>query len=108
MSSGDVVLAVIAVALLGFIIMVVWLVYELRQGNVEGAAALFGTWIALTIVSIGVELGVFFVLDHTLLFTLGTQAAGIGLVVAGLVIFATPIVWAVVIRHRAHSMKTAH
>jgi hypothetical protein len=108
MSSGDVVLAVIGVALLGFIIMVVWLVYELRQGNVEGAAALFGTWIALTIVSVGVELGVAFVLVHTLLFYVGTTAAGVGLVATGVVVFATPIVWAVVIRHRAHHMKPAH
>ena len=106
--SSDIVLAVIAVALLGFLVMVAWLVYELRQGNVEGAAALFGTWIALTLVSIGIELGVFFVLDHTLLFTLGTQAAGVGLVVAAVVIFATPIVWALVIRHRARGMRAAH
>jgi hypothetical protein len=106
--GSDVVLAVLAVALLGFFIMVAWLVYELRQGNVEGAAALFGTWVALTLVSVGVELGAAFILVHTLLFYVGTTAAGVGLVVTGVVVFATPVVWAVVIRHRARRMKTAH
>jgi hypothetical protein len=106
--SSDVVLAVIAVALLGFVVMVVWLVYELRQGNVEGAAALFGTWIALTAVSIGVELGAAFVLVHTLLFYVGTTAAAVGLAATGVVLFATPIVWALVIRHRARRMRAAH
>ena len=105
--SSDVVLAILAVALLGFLIMVVWLVYELRQGNVEGSAALFGTWIALTIVSIGVEFGVAFVVVHTLLFALGTTAAGVGLVATGVVVFATPVAWALVIRHRARRLHAA-
>ena len=105
--SSDVVLAVLAVALLGFIVMVVWLVYELRQGNVEGSAALFGTWIALSLVTVGVELGAAFVLVHTLLFYVGTTAAGVGLVATGVVVFATPIVWALIIRHRARRMKAA-
>lgn len=105
--SSDVVLAVLAVALLGFFLMVGWLVYELRQGNVEGAAALFGTWVALTLISVGVELGAAFVIVHTLLFYLGTTAAAVGLVTTAVVVFATPIVWAVVIRHRAHHMHTA-
>jgi hypothetical protein len=106
--SSDVILAVIAVALLGFIVMVVWLVYELRQGNVEGAAALFGTWIALTGISIAVDLGAAFVIDNTLFFYGGSTAAAVGLAGTGVVLFATPIFWAIVIRHRARRMKTAH
>jgi hypothetical protein len=106
--SSDVVLAVLAVALLGFIVMVAWLVYELRQGNVEGAAALFGTWIALTTVSIAVELAAAFVIDNTLFFYGGSTAAAVGLVATGIVLFATPIFWAVVIRHRARRMRAAH
>jgi hypothetical protein len=106
--SSDVILAVIAVALLGFIIMVVWLVYELRQGNVEGAAALFGTWIALTLITILIVLGAAFVIDNTLFFYGGSTAAAAGLVLTGVVLFATPIFWALVIRRRARRMKTAH
>lgn len=99
---------VVVAAGLGFLFLAAWLVYELRRGNVEGLAALLGTWLALSAVTVGVELLAAFILDHTLLFMFGTTAAGIGLVVTGLVVIATPIVWALVIRHRARRLHAAH
>jgi hypothetical protein len=101
----DMVLAVLAAALVGFIVMVVWLVYELRKGNVEGAAALFGTWAALSVLSIGFVLVAAFVIDNLLFFFLGNVAAGVGLVLTVVAVFLTPIVWAFIIRHRAHKNR---
>ncbi len=97
----EMVLAVLAAALVGFIVMVVWLVYELRKGNVEGAPALFGTWIVLSALSVGFVLVAAFVIDNALFFFFGNVAAGIGLILTVVAVFLTPIVWAFVIRHRA-------
>jgi hypothetical protein len=98
----EMVLAVLAAALVGFIVMVVWLVYELRKGNVEGAPALFGTWIALSALTVGFVLVAAFVIDNALFFFFGNVAAGIGLILTVVAVFLTPVVWAVIIRHRAH------
>ena len=103
----DMVLAVLAAALVGFIVMVVWLVYELRKGNVEGAAALFGTWVALSVLSVGFVLVAAFVINNLLFFFLGNVAAGVGLILTVVAVFLTPIVWAFIIRHRAHKSRAA-
>ena len=99
--NSEALFGVIVAAALGFVALVAWLVYELRQGAVESPLALIGTWIALSGVTIGFILVGAFVLDHLLLFILGTTAAGIGLVLTGVAVFVTPIVWALIIRRRA-------
>jgi hypothetical protein len=98
----DMVLAILAAGLVGFIVMVVWLVYELRKGNVEGAPALFGTWVALSLLTVLFILVAAFVIDNALFMFFGSVAAGIGLIATAVAIFLTPIFWAFVIRHRAH------
>lgn len=95
----------VVAAAIGFIGLVAWLVYELRQGNVESPLALIVTWISLSGVTIGFILVGAFIVDHVLLFVLGTTAAGIGLVVTIAAVFLTPIAWALVIRRRAHRMR---
>ncbi len=97
----------VVAAAIGFVGLVAWLVYELRQGNVESPLALIGTWIALSAVTIGFILVGAFIVDHVLLFIFGTTAAGIGLVLTVVAVFVTPIVWALVIRRRAHRMRAA-
>ena len=101
----EMVLAVLAAGLVGFIVMVVWLVYELRKGNVEGAPALFGTWVALSVLSVLFVLVAAFVIDNALFFFFGNVAAGIGLILTAAAVFVTPIIWAIVIRHRAHRKR---
>lgn len=103
----ETVLAVGAAALVGFLAMVVWLVYELRKGNVEGAAALFGTWIALSIGTIVFILVAAFIVSFTMLFVFGEVGGAVGLIGTIIAVFLTPIVWAVVIHRRAHKKAAA-
>jgi len=68
-----------------------------------GVRSLIAPWLALTVLTLAVEFIVLFIATYGLLFTLGKEAATVG-VVASLVIFgATPVLWAVVLRRRAHS-----
>lgn len=103
----ETVLAVLAAGLVGFLVMVVWLVYELRKGNVEGAAALFGTWVALSLGTIAFILVAAFIISFSMLFFFGEVGGAIGLIGTIVAVFLTPIVWAVIIRHRAHKKAAA-
>jgi hypothetical protein len=70
-----------------------------------GMRALAGTWLVLTAVSIGCVFIVFFVVSYGLLFAFGRAAVGVG--VAVVVMGATPVFWALVLRRRARG-STAH
>ena len=56
------------------------------------------TWFVLTAMVLWCEGVLAFVLVHASLFTLGTEAAGIGLVLTAVILVATPIVTALVVR----------
>lgn len=66
-----------------------------------GLRALAGTWLLLTAVSMGCLFIVFFVASYGLLFAFGREAAAAGVVVAAIVLGATPVFWALVLRRRA-------
>ena len=67
-----------------------------------GLRALAGTWLVLTAVSIGCVFIVFFVVSYGLLFAFGREAAAAGVVLAVVVMGATPVFWALILRRRAH------
>lgn len=67
-----------------------------------GLKALAGPWLVLTAVSVGCVFIVFFVVSYGLLFAFGREAAAAGVVVAAIVMGATPVFWALVLRRRAH------
>jgi hypothetical protein len=71
-----------------------------------GLRALAGTWLVLTAVSVGCVFIVFFVVSYGLLFAFGRGAAAAGVVVAVVVMGATPVFWAVILRRRARRTST--
>ena len=66
-----------------------------------GVRAQAGTWIVLTVVSMGCVCIVFFVIAYGLLFAFGREAAAAGVAAWAIVLGATPIFWALVLRRRA-------
>ena len=83
----------------------IWLVIVgtvLMRAPETGGRSQVGAWLALTTVTMFCEFVVFFVLLHGLLFTLGEWASAVGLVVAFVVLQATPVAWALVLRRRSH------
>lgn len=71
-----------------------------------GLRALAGTWLVLTAVSMGCLFVAFFVISYGLLFVFGREAAAAGVVVAAIVLAATPVFWALVLRRRAGRTAT--
>jgi hypothetical protein len=68
-----------------------------------GARSLIAPWLALTVLTLAVEFIALFIASYGLLFTLGREAATVGVVLSALILGATPVVWALVLRRRAHS-----
>ncbi len=66
--------------------------------------SLVGAWLALTTFTMFCEFVVFFVILHGLLFLVGEGASAVGLVIAFVVLQATPVAWALILRRRAHRM----
>ena len=71
-----------------------------------GMRALAGPWLALTVVSMGCVFMAFFVISYGLLFAFGREAAAAGVAVAAIVLAATPVFWALVLRRRARRTTT--
>jgi hypothetical protein len=67
-----------------------------------GVRSLIAPWLALTALTLGVEFIVLFIATYGLL-TLGEGAATVGVVVSVVILAATPVVWAVVLRRRARN-----
>jgi hypothetical protein len=85
----------------------VWLLIvgaALMRAPGAGGRSLVGAWLALTAVTMFIEFVVFFVILHILLFGLGEGASFVGLVVAFIVLQATPVAWAVILRRRSHRL----
>lgn len=66
-----------------------------------GGRAQIGTWFVLTTLTIAVEFIVLFIAAYGLLFVLGKEAAGFGVILSFILITATPVFWAVVLRRRS-------
>lgn len=82
----------------------VWLVVvgaALMRAPGTGGRSQVGAWLALTAVTMFCEFVVFFVVLHGLLFTLGEGASAVGLVIAFVVLQATPVAWALILRRRS-------
>jgi hypothetical protein len=60
------------------------------------------TWIVVTAMALWCEAVLAFVLVHLSLFTLGTDVAGIGLILTMVMLIATPVVTAVIVRRATH------
>jgi hypothetical protein len=60
------------------------------------------TWSVLTALTVWCVYLVAFVGVHALLFTFGTEAAWVGVIVTGVILVATPFAWGLVIRRQAH------
>lgn len=83
----------------------VWLLIvgaALMRAPGSGGRSIVGAWLALTAVTMVCEFVVFFVALHVLLFGLGEGASAVGLVVAFVVLQATPVAWALILRRRSH------
>lgn len=68
-----------------------------------GVRSLIAPWLALTLLTLAVEFIVLFIATYGLLFTLGREAATVGVVFSAIILGATPVAWAYVLRKRAHS-----
>lgn len=67
-----------------------------------GGRAQIGAWFVLTTLTIAVEFIVLFIAAYGLLFLMGKEAAGVGVILSFILITATPVFWAIVLRRRAH------
>jgi hypothetical protein len=67
-----------------------------------GIRSMIAPWLALTLLTMAVEFIFLFILTYGLLFALGPGAAWVGVVVSLVVLGATPVVWALILRKRAH------
>lgn len=66
-----------------------------------GGRAQVGAWFVLTTLTIAVEFIVLFLFSYGLLFFVGKEAAGIGVILSLGAIALTPLVWALILRRRA-------
>jgi len=67
-------------------------------GGLSAAGVPVLTWLVFTAMALWCEATLAFVAVHGLLFALGTDAAGVGLILTGLVLLATPFATAYLIR----------
>jgi len=67
-------------------------------GGLSAAGVPVLTWLVVTAMALWCEATLAFVAVHGLLFVLGTDVAGLGLIVTGLVLAGTPFVTAYLIR----------
>jgi len=74
--------------------------------NLSAAGVPVLTWLVLTAMALWCEAVLAFVLVHASLFTLGTEAAGIGLLLSGALLVATLIATALMVRRATHRGST--
>ena len=68
-----------------------------------GIRSLIAPWLALTALTMVVEFIVLNLVWFGLLFFVGTEATAVGMAVSVIIFAATPVVWALVLRRRAHN-----
>jgi hypothetical protein len=69
-----------------------------------GMRSLVAPWLALTLLTMACEFLALFIITYGLLFTLGPGAAVVGVVISVVILGATPVAWALVLRRRAHGV----
>ena len=67
-----------------------------------GMRSLVAPWLALTALTMVIEFIVLNLVWFGLLFFVGTEASAVGMAVSLVIFAATPVVWALVLRRRAH------
>lgn len=77
-------------------------------GGVSAAGIPILTWLIVTAVALWCEAMLAFVAVHGLLFLLGTDVAGVGLILTTVALVATPFVTAYVIRRASHRAPVQH
>lgn len=89
----------VLVAVLAWLVIVGAVLVRVPGG---GLRSLVVPWLAFTLMTLAVEFIVLFIASYGLLFTLGREAATVGVVISAIVLLATPAAWAYVLRKRAH------
>jgi hypothetical protein len=91
---------VLPLLLLGeaFVVALVWI----ANGWEAPRPLAVATWVVLSALTMWCGFVVAFVAVHALLFTLGTEAAWIGVLGCVAFLLVTPIAWAMVIRRQSH------
>lgn len=69
-----------------------------------GIRSLIAPWLALTVLSMVVGFIVLQLFTYGLLFFVGREAATLGFVLSAIILAAMPVVWALVLRKRAHGV----
>ncbi len=65
--------------------------------------SLIAPWLAFTLLTMAVEFIVFNIAWFGLLFFVGKEASAVGIVVSGVILAATPVAWALILRRRARA-----
>jgi ABC-type transport system involved in Fe-S cluster assembly fused permease/ATPase subunit len=68
-----------------------------------GIRSLIAPWLALTVLTMVIEFIVLNLIWFGLLFFVGREATAVGMAVSFVIFAATPVVWALVLRRRAHN-----
>jgi len=77
-------------------------------GGLTAAGVPVLTWLVFTAMALWIEATLAFVVVHGLLFVLGTDVAGIGLLITAVALVATPFATAYVIRRATRHTPTQH
>jgi hypothetical protein len=88
--------------LLGLLLLIERLATARGWGGLSAAGIPVLTWLVFTAVALWCEATLAFVAVHGLLFVLGTDVAGIALVLTAAVLIATPVATALIIRRATH------
>ena len=76
-------------------------------GGLSAAGVPVLTWLVFTAMALWCEAALAFVAVHALLFALGTDVAGVGLILTGVVLVATPFVTAYLVRRATRRAPVA-
>jgi hypothetical protein len=68
-----------------------------------GVRSLIAPWLALTALTMTIEFIVLNLAWFGLLFFVGREATAVGMAVSFVIFAATPVVWALILRRRAHN-----
>ena len=94
------------VLLVGILLLLVVLTIASLKVGAADAGTRMGAWLVLTLVTLWCEATAAFVLLHALLFTLGTTAVWVGVLVTVAVMVATPFLVGTAIRRSTHRSVT--
>jgi hypothetical protein len=89
--------------LLAILIWLLVLGFALMRTPGGSVRSLILPWLVLSILTMAVEFIVLFIFSYGLLFFVSEQAAAIGVIVSAIILGATPVVWALILRRRAHA-----